>query len=462
METLSFQNFVEFLESNAQVDGFSNDRKISPVSIDTRTLVAGSVYFAIKGDRFDGHKFINEAFKKGAVACVVKNDWKSEKELPRNSTLIRVNDPLQALQNLASNYRNRFDIPVIAITGTNGKTTTKEMVAAILEKKYNIFKTPGNFNNHIGLPLSVLQIDNETELAIIEMGANHFGEIKHLCKISKPTHGLITNIGAGHLEFFGSVDQVAKAKAELLESLPEEGVAFINADDPRILREKSKAKKQVTFGFHEAATKGAFLKLDENGCASFLLQDKIEIKLRVSGKHQIYNALAAACIGIHFNVPLNDISSALSFYQSYSKRMERYSFAKKTIFLDAYNSNPDSLFAALETLINLAKNKKSRAIAVLGDMLELGKYSKESHHLGGEWAAKHGVDSLFLFGNYAEDYKRGFQKKGKKEAFVFSDKSILARELFNYLKNGDVILIKGSRGMAMETVWQDLQQMASS
>ena len=460
MKALTLQNFVDMLGQNTQVEGVFEDIVINSVSIDTRTLVPESIYFAIKGDRFDGHQFVTKAFEMDAVACVVNCNWKSEETLFEKYTLIRVEDPLLALQDLASNYRQKFDIPVVAITGTNGKTTTKEMVAAILERKYNTFKTPGNFNNHIGLPLSLLQMDSKTEIAIVEMGTNHFGEIEHLCKIAKPTHGLITNIGAGHLEFFGSVDQVAKAKAELLENLPEEGVAFINSDDPKILKDRSKAKKQITFGFREAEIKGEFLELDDNGCASFLLQNQVEVELQVPGKYQIHNALAAASIGIHFDVSLEDISDALSSYKSYSKRMEIYSFGTKTVLLDAYNSNPDSLLAAFQTLKYLTIKKRSRSIAVLGDMLELGQLSEEAHRLGGEWAAQNEVDSLFLFGKYANDYKQGFQNKNKKEVFVFTEKSVLANELFNYSKNDDVILIKGSRGMAMETVWHDLQKMS--
>lgn len=460
MKPLPVEKFIRLIGEKINPDAPFLDKIVGSISIDTRTMAAGAVYFALRGEKFDGHEFIPQALAKGALACVVRKDRQADFSPGRQSLIIGVDDPLYSLQQLAGNYRSMFAVPLLAITGTNGKTTTKEMVAAVLEKKYQIVKTPGNLNNHIGLPLSLLQIEDKTEIAVIEMGTNHFGEIDRLCEIARPDYGLITNIGAGHLEFFGTVDDVARAKAELFRGLPENGTAFVNADDSRILAAAKMVRQQIRYSLHnDVEVRGKFIGLNADGCPGFRLQDQVDIQLQVPGKHQISNALAAAAVGIYWHVPLSDIAAALENYRSFSKRMEKYEWHGASILLDAYNSNPDSLQAALTTLSHLTSVQQGRAVAVLGDMLELGEVSEAAHEKAGEEAVKAGVTLLLLYGDFAEAFKRGYARAGGEQVRVYSDKSRLARDLQTLLQDRDVVLLKGSRGMAMETVWQELQTM---
>ena len=466
MNPIPFKEWLELLNENFKLEGTLSkgrlpEAEIESISINSRTIKPGAVYFALDGQRFDGHDFVKSAFEKGAICCVVKKSWQADQKSAASRMLVRVADPLDSLQQLAKNYRSNYNIPVLAITGTNGKTTTKEMIAAVLAARYQIIKTIGNLNNHIGLPLSLMQLDKKSEIAVLEMGANHSGEIKTLCDIAAPTHGLITNVGSGHLEFFGSVNKVAKAKAELFDSLPSDGGAFVNLDDERIKKIKRHVSDQVTFGFQpEADIKGQFLEMNDSGCAGFRLQDTVDIQLQTPGRHKIYNALAAAAAGIYWQVPIKNIADVLANFSSYSKRMELYQLGNTTILLDAYNSNPDSLTAALESLNYLAQKREGRAIAVLGDMLELGDYSENAHQRAGEQAAHMNLDALFLYGDFSLACKQGYINSKGKYAQIYSDKTELAQGLFDFIKNGDLILIKGSRGMAMETVWQALQQLA--
>ena len=458
MKSLPLKKFIRLTGEKINLGAPFRDKIFGSISIDTRTLKAGAVYFALRGELFDGHTFIPQAMAKGALACVVRKDRQGEFLSGRQGSIIGVDDPLFSLQQLAGNYRAMFAVPVLAITGTNGKTTTKEMIASVLAQKYKIVKTPGNLNNHIGLPLSLLQIEDDTEIAVIEMGTNHFGEIERLCEIARPDHGLITNIGAGHLEFFGSVDDVAGAKAELFKSLPEDGLAFVNADDSRIMAAAKIVRQQIRYSLHhDAEVRGEFLSLNPEGCAGFRLQNQVEVQLQVPGEHQISNALAAAAVGIYWHIPLNDIATALENHRSFSKRMEKHEWHGAAILLDAYNSNPDSLRAALATLSHLIRTRQGRAVAVLGDMLELGEVSEAAHEKAGQEAAEAGVTLLLLYGDFAAAFERGFTRAGGKQVRVYSDKSTLAGDLQTLLQNGDVVLIKGSRGMAMETIWQELQ-----
>ena len=459
MQPMTLQEFLSLLGSHEWAGPEARSVRVSGVSIDTRKLKPGEVYFALQGERFDGHDFLPDAFRKGASAAVVRRSWIQESQPAADWRLIVVDDPLAALQQVAAAYRRRFDIPVLGLTGTNGKTTTKEMAAAVLAKKYRVVKTPGNLNNHIGTPLSLLQLEPDVDVAVIEMGTNHFGEIRRLCEIAAPTHGLITNIGAGHLEFFGSVENVAKAKAELFESLPKEGIAFVNVDDPLVVRIAEKVPNRFTYGFESAAdVRGRFLGLNHHALARIEVQG-VEIRLGVPGRHQISNALAAAAVGVFWEVPLEQIKGALESYRGYSKRMEVYSWRGATVLLDAYNSNPDSLRAALETLATMARESGGRAFAALGDMLELGDFSEKAHYEAGAEAARLGVAALFVYGDFAGTVCKGYRENGGEECGVFEDKANIARELAQRLRPGDVVLIKGSRGMAMETVWEELHRL---
>jgi UDP-N-acetylmuramoyl-tripeptide--D-alanyl-D-alanine ligase len=458
---MPFEEWIRLMGPGIEISGSPADYAVESVSIDTRSLNAGDIFFALKGDRFDGHDFVPQAFQSGAAACVVRNDWSDEENVSDERVLVRAEDTLQALQTLAANYRRRFTIPVLGLTGTNGKTTTKELIASVLQSKFSLTKTPGNLNNHIGTPLSLLGIDDQTEIAVIEMGMNHTGEIAELCEMARPTHGLITNIGEGHLEFFRGIDEVARAKAELFEALPEDGVAFVNADDPRITRMAQIVKDRITYGFTPGCDVSAEeLGVDPTGCAKFRLQDQMDIQLRIPGRHQLSNALAAAAVGIHFEIPIERIATALESHAGVSQRMELIEFRNALVILDAYNSNPDSLAGAINTLSLIAQHCGGRAFAALGDMLELGVESERAHREAGELAAQNGVQGIFLFGDQSSFTQHAFKRAGGELAKHFKDKKTLAQAVWETLSENDVVLIKGSRGMQMDEVWRELQELA--
>lgn len=423
---------------------------VNGVSTDSRTLKKGMVFFALRGEKFDGHCFVDEVFQKGACGVVVDREWESLQSLGKNQVIFRVADPLKSLQEIASFYRQKFRIPVIAVTGTNGKTTTKEMISEVLRTRYRVMKSPGNFNNHIGVALSVCEWQKSGEIAILEMGTNHFGEIRSLCEIARPTHGVITNIGKGHLEFFHNIEGVVRAKAELLDYLKEEGTAFLNADDSYLRSLRNRVCKTVTYGFSgECDIQGDEAEIDKTGFPRMKLDGEM-VRLSVQGYCNLYNALAAAAVGWIFVVPWNKIRDALRNYGPMTMRMELFKLSGMVVLNDAYNANPSSVHQALMTL--QVMNGLRRRIAVLGDMLELGESSLEEHRRIGELVVELGIDAFFGYGpdmRIATDRARDL---GLKMTFHFESKADLLEAMHSWLEEGDGILVKGSRGMKMEEV----------
>ena len=434
----------------------NNSVPIDGLSTDSRTLREGMLFFALHGENFNGHRFIDDAFSKKACGAVVSHEWNKEHEQNRAETLLPVDDPLKALQDVATHIRKSFKIPVIAITGTNGKTSTKEMIASVLKTKYRVLKSRGNLNNHIGLPLSIGDWNREGEIAIVEMGTNHFGEIKRLCEIAQPTHGVITNIGKGHLEFFGDLEGVARAKGELLEYLILSGVAFLNGDDPYLLSRKGVVKETITYGFSDGCDiRGEELGIDSHGFPEMKLEGRL-VKISVPGRCNLYNGLAAAAVGHSFGVSWDDIYDALGRYRTLGKRMEVFNLSGVMIINDAYNANPTSVKQSLDTLQQM-KNS-GRKILVLGDMLELGENSETEHrNVGGE-AVRTGIDALFCYGPMMKLAVESAHKSGLNEAKHFDTKIALSDDLNRYVRQGDIVLVKGSRGMRMEEVVDALKK----
>lgn len=425
------------------------NQPISSVSIDSRSVQPNELFFALKGEKYDAHQFIPDVLRKGVQAVVVAEDWFRESGSKGNFFI--TDNTLIALQEISSFYRSRFDIPFLAITGSNGKTTTKEMIAQVLSQKYRVIKNKGNLNNHIGVPQTLFELDSSHEVAIIEMGTNHYGEIKRLAEIVQPEYGLITNIGSAHLEFFGSLEGVAKAKSELWEFLEEhQGIAFVNVDDPLLARKIPKTNKVITYGFHQKAdVQGKFEGVDEFGYASFHVMGTA-IKLKVAGMHNIYNSLSAVSVGLEFNLDIDQIKRSLEDFLPTAKRMEVIR-QEGVIFLnDCYNSNPTSAEKALITLSQIRTT--GRRIAVLADMLELGEKSPELHAEIGEKAAALKLDHLLALGPLSKYTVEMARKKGLATALHFYDKMDLVEYLKKIIRQHDVILIKGSRGMAMEEV----------
>jgi len=423
------------------------DHPIAGVSIDTRTLKAGDLFVALKGERSDGHEFVPLAFKKHAAAALVRSDYQPSEA---GGPVIRTHDPLSAFQTLAAAYRDRFRIPVIGITGSNGKTTTKEMMADILSIAFRTARSFGNLNNHIGVPLSILNWPEDSQIAVVEMGTNHFGEIARLCEIARPTHGLITNIGKGHIGFLESLDGVLRAKTELIEGLTRDRVAFLNGDDPLLRPLHEKRDHTILYGFSEGCdVQAEFAGLDDSGCPAFRLGDET-VRLRIPGRHQAANALAAAAVGRYFGIPDVRIREILESHAAFDRRMQVQAVHGITLLNDAYNANPTSVEAALETLAGMPSLK--RRFVVLGDMLELGDSAGTEHRRLGERIAGLSFDGFFAYGPLMREAVSRAREKGLRRAGHFRSHADIAELLAEEIRPGDGILVKGSRGMRMERV----------
>ncbi len=424
------------------------------VSTDSRTLVNGNIFFALPGGHYDGHHYVNEVFQKDAAACVVSETWyEQNKQDVHEKKIIVVQDTLAALQNLAKLHRQRSEASVVAITGTNGKTTCKEMTCAVLSKNFKTIATQGNLNNEIGVPLTLLKIEDDTQVAVIEMGADKKGDIALLCSVAQPDSGVITNIGAAHLQSFGSIDVVAETKGELFDALSADGVRFVNMDDARLNPYSKQTKGLVTFGFkHEANYRGEIISINEQACAKMRVHapenHTFDIQLNVPGVHLANNALIAAAIGFSLGMDDHDIVAALENYKQPSNRLGIRFYNGITVIDDTYNANPESMRAAIDTLMSMKRS--GRTVAVLSDMLELGTVSGDEHAKVGAYIVQKKADALFVTGN---ESKRTFDSaKTIKDNFYFEKKNDLIDQLRKFIKPGDTVLVKGSRGMKMEDV----------
>ncbi len=429
-------------------------KKLKGVSTDSRTIKPGEIFFAIRGEHFDGHEFVSDAAARSCAAAVVEDRFVPSASRVEDLPLLFVRNSTKALGDFARFYRRKFDIPLIAVTGSNGKTMTKEMIAEVLGEKFSVLKTEGNLNNHIGVPQTLFRLEKRHDVAVIELGTNHFGEINYLCTVAEPTHGLITNVGRAHLEFFGSLDGVAEAKGELFEWLQPRGFGFVNADDRRVVQKARKLKRKLTYGFEEkrANIKGRFLGLNEHVQPSFSfggrsLSKPVSVQLKTPGKHTTGNALAAIAVGLHFRVSPRAIKSALERYRSEKSRMEVMKVGGVTILNDTYNANPDSVLVALQTLAEMGC--KGKKIVVLGDMLELGLAMVEEHQAIGKEIKRLGFEYVLTYGNGAAAIVETAEAP---YGFHYEEKSTLAAYLEELVMPGDAILVKGSRGMKMEEV----------
>ncbi len=454
MESVKLAEMLEALDVRT---GRGSDVLVGGISIDSRTIRAGELFVAIRGPRFDGHDYVAEAFERGASAAVVERDARVGGV---GGELVRVPDTVRALQDLAGWYRTRFDLPVVAVTGTNGKTTTKDMIAAVLSTRMTAMRTEGNLNNHIGVPLTLFRLSREHEVAVVEMGMSHMGEIARLAEIARPTVGVITNVSEAHLETLRDLDAVAEAKGELLEALPKEGVAVLNADDPRVMEQATRSKARVvTFGVSSPADTRAVWVDDSNG-VSFEIEGGATVALPTPGGHNVLNALAAVAVGRVFGVDHAAAAAGLAAFEPSPMRMSRVTVGRWTVINDAYNANPGSLAAALRTLAALGRGRKK--LAALGDMLELGERGPGAHREAGVLAAELGIDRLFLYGREVRALRDGAVEAGMspERVHVFEDKRVLVRALGELLEEDAILLVKGSRAMRMEEVVELLRREA--
>ena len=429
---------------------YSAEAEINGVCIDTRKITAGCLFICIKGERFDAHTFVNEAFEKGAGAVMICED------IEVNGAFVKVQDTAKALLELSGYYRRKFDIPVVGLTGSVGKTTTKEFTYLVVNAKYNAIKTLGNLNNEIGLPQMLFQIDESVEAAVIEMGMNHFGEIHRLSCAAKPTLGIITNIGVSHIENLGSREGILKAKLEILDGLEENAPLILNGDNDLLKTVKTDDHRVYFYGIESDADFKASDIKEVNGNTEFTVKyfgNEQKIEIPIIGIHNVYNALAAFAAGYFLGVDPQAAADALGKYEAQGMRQKSVTINGITSIEDCYNASPDSMKAALQTL---AATKGKKKIAVLSDMLELGDYARQAHYSVGEMAAENKVDYLLCVGTDSRYTVEGARAKGLETAYLFDTKEELCDKLYGIAESGDVVIFKASRGMRLEDVISEL------
>lgn len=425
------------------------------ISTDTRKIAAGSLFFALKGDKFDANTFAQKAIETGAAYVVIDNP-----EYQLGEKYLLVDDTLTALQDLARHHRRQLKIPVIGLTGTNGKTTTKELINAVLSQHFKTQATQGNLNNHIGVPLTILTINASHQMAVIEMGANHQKEIELLCSIAQPSHGLITNVGKAHLEGFGGIEGVKKGKGELYDYLTGAGsefrgagVTFINSDDSTLL-EMAAARKLSNVVYYGTNTIDDLIsgELVENSPLLTLewtnnkTGESHTAKTQLTGAYNLHNILAAITIGTYFNIPAAEINAGIVGYQPKNNRSQIVKTATNTLVCDYYNANPSSMFVAIE---NIGKLEANRKVLILGDMFEMGPESAVEHTAVIQKALDTEVDERIFIGKDFLSQNSKFKIQNQEATFYATAEDAIAGLKANPI-TGSTILIKGSRGMALE------------
>jgi UDP-N-acetylmuramoyl-tripeptide--D-alanyl-D-alanine ligase len=427
---------------------------ISPHQIctDTRKLQKGDLFIALAGKKFDGHQFVEESGKKGACGAIV-----SESIYPprRNFFLLQVKDTLRALQELAKYHQRRLSLPLIAVTGSNGKTTVKEMIWQILSQQYPVLKSEGNFNNQIGVPLSLLKLSLAHRLGVFEMGMNSRGEIQRLAEIVEPHIGVITNIHHSHVGFLGNLEEIKEAKAELVPLLNRDPTNWLVLNNdcewtPELI---SRARcKVITFGIGQGSDVGADNIQNNHGVMEFTLtsrKGKVPMHLVIPGEYNVSNALAACAVALILGVPLPTMARTLSNFQPLPMHSQIYLLGKYRVIDDSYNANPESMEQALKLLKEMRGGRK---IAILGDMLELGDAAEFFHYKVGSLMGELDIQVLFALGKYSHKTVAGAKDFGIKEAFFFRDKKSLVEKLLTFLKEDDCLLVKGSRDVRMEEI----------
>ncbi len=466
MEPLKIDEIL--LSTGGELLQGDKDKWICGISTDSRQpIIQGQMFIALKGDKFDGHDFIEEVIKKGVSALIISSNFQfpiSNFQSP--ISIIKVKNTLIALGKIAADYRQKFQIPIVAITGSNGKTTTKEMAAILLAKKFNTLKSRSSFNNAIGLPLTLLELNNTTQAAVVEIGMNQVGEIKYLAQIAKPTIGLITNIGESHLGYLHSRANIAQEKAQLLEAM--DGIAILNRDDYYSNRIKFKGQK-ITFGIrHRADITAEDVTQNANGInfkiyrtyrtyrsyKSYKSYKSYSVTVPILGLHNVYNVLGATAIACAAGIEWELIKDAYQELKTPYGRMGLHFYGDVRVINDAYNANPTSMKAALETLSQI--QTRGRKIFVMGDMLELGDFSKSFHRTVVKKAIETGVNILFTIGKEAARAAKDAGKQGVTVYQCETNEEIITR-LKKILAAQDIILIKGSRKMKLEEVVEGLK-----
>jgi len=436
---------------------------VNKISTDTRTIEEGSMFIPLIGENFDGHIFIKDAIKNGASVVLIQKGKLDNIDIPQNISIIQVEDTLKALKDIAYYYRNLFNIPFIGVTGSVGKTSTKDLISGVLSGKYNVHKNIGNFNNEIGLPMTLFNLEEQHEISVLEMGMSSYGEILDLVNIVKPEIGVITNIGVSHIEHLGSKKNIMKAKMEIATNLGKQNYLLVNGDD-EYLKDIDKDGKEYEVVFYGLSSNNDFYPnmvkdLGEDGSSVTLdIEGKpTTFKIKQLGLHNVYNGLAAIWIGLKYNMTSTEIQNGLDNFEPSKMRLEIIDKGNMKIINDAYNASPDSMKAALDVLENIKANRK---IAVLGNMFEMGSFAEEGHRSVGEYLTRKKIDMLITVGNMATWIGLEAEKNGLDKKNIFS---VLSNEeaikiLEENISGNDIILVKGSRSMTMEEIVRFLQE----
>jgi len=448
------------------VDGVlirGKDRYITSISIDSRETKNGDFFIPIIGEKFDGHNFISSAFESGAIGTLTERNIEFN---DNNKIIVKVKNTTLALKDIAKLILMKKNIPVIAVTGSTGKTTTKELIYNVLSTKYNVLKNEGNYNNHIGLPLTLFNLNEEHEVIVLEMGMSGRGEIDSLAELAHPQIAVITNIGFSHIEKLGSQDEIFKAKMEISNYMKDNNILILNGDDKYLqsVRNLETSYKKIFVGYYEKNDLIVTKNYNDSEVIRFevLYKNKpYHFKLSVPGEHNIYNSLLAISVGIQMNIPMEDIQKGISTYKGSNMRLSIVrGINNSKIINDCYNASPDSMLSALKVL---SKGNAKRRIAVLGDMYEMGNYSEAAHKRVGYMVKDNNIDILITVGKESLNIGKGAIEKGflKSNQYHFTKNHDVIKFLQDMICSEDFILIKGSRGMKMEEIVQSLQERSN-
>jgi UDP-N-acetylmuramoyl-tripeptide--D-alanyl-D-alanine ligase len=454
MNSLSLSEIASL--SATRLESGNSDLAISHVSTDSRTIKPGDLFVALCGEHFDAHNFLEQVAKAGAAGALVSRD--PPPGLPQTFAILRAADTLVAYQNLAANYRKTLPLKVLGITGSNGKTSTKDFAASILGRAFRVTKTEGNFNNHVGLPRTILEANRDHQFAVWELGMNHPGEIAALARIASPDAGIITNIGIAHIEFMGSREAIAQEKGALAEAIDPGGFVVLNADDDFSGSIANRTRARVIFaGIEEGAIRAIEVKQTAAGCEFTIVESahRCRAQLPVPGLHMVQNAILAVAAGRAFGVSLEECAAGLVSAPLAKARLQIREIHGVQFIDDSYNANPDSMKAALRTLMELDADGKR--IAVLGRMLELGEESERGHREVGEAAATLGIDHLISIGN--DTIALAAEQAGLENSAIAQDASDAAEMLNEIVGPGDLVLIKGSRSSRTELVLDEFAKL---
>ena len=436
----------------------SKDVVIKNITTDSRKITENCLFVPITGEVFDGHEFIKSSFEKGAVCSLSSKDIFTESK----DVIIKVDDTKKAFRDIAEYYIQKNRLPVIAITGSVGKTTTKDIIASVISQKYNVLKTEGNYNNEIGLPITAFNLKKEHEAAVFEMGMNSFGEIHNLSKVAKPDVAVITNIGVSHIENLGSREGILKAKCEIFDYISKDGTAILNADDDMLSTLENKLKIEIIwFGIENK--KGIYAKnivnhgLMGTDCTIVTKNGEFDVRINVPGEHMVLNALSATAVGIKMKLSNEEIKNGIEKFLPSKMRMSVIK-AKNGISIinDTYNANPVSMKAAIDVLAS----EEGKKVCILGDMFELGSFSERMHYDVGKYAAENQIDKIICIGENSKKTYDGAIENGHKNTFYFeTQKEFIESNLNEFIKTGDIVLVKASRGMGLEKTVEKIQEV---